>query len=265
MTEEEELQAARMRRVAERAELRAGERRALAGWGGIVAAAVRQAAAAAAATAATAAAADKAPVVRFITKEEREAMHAAKEREAAAAMPTEAPPKRPKVEAAPAPKKPTPATSTTTTAPSAPPPTRPPPPTKTAGGGKQRFKFDWSADDDTSALAYGLGGPEEEENGHAVSSHAAQSKDRFLSMLDRRVAPSDSATAATTTTNSKHQPTNKEETWRTKPLPAMTERDWRIMREDLDIRIRGGQAPHPARSWGEMEVPEHVKLSLIHI
>ena len=31
----------------------------------------------------------------------------------------------------------------------------------------------------------------------------------------------------------------------------MTERDWRIFREDNDIFIKGGKVPHPLRSWDE--------------
>lgn len=38
----------------------------------------------------------------------------------------------------------------------------------------------------------------------------------------------------------------------TKPLEEMTERDWRIFREDNDILIKGGRVPHPIRSWDEL-------------
>jgi len=43
--------------------------------------------------------------------------------------------------------------------------------------------------------------------------------------------------------------------WSEKPLEEMTERDWRIFREDFDIRIQGGRAPLPLRSWNEAELP----------
>lgn len=39
--------------------------------------------------------------------------------------------------------------------------------------------------------------------------------------------------------------------WRDKSLEQMTERDWRIFREDYDIRIKHGRATHPLRSWKE--------------
>ena len=39
--------------------------------------------------------------------------------------------------------------------------------------------------------------------------------------------------------------------WSKKALEEMTERDWRIFREDFDIRVKGGKAPLPLRSWEE--------------
>ncbi len=33
----------------------------------------------------------------------------------------------------------------------------------------------------------------------------------------------------------------------------MEERDWRIFREDHQIYIRGGKAPHPIRQWRQLQ------------
>ncbi len=44
--------------------------------------------------------------------------------------------------------------------------------------------------------------------------------------------------------------------WSEKPLEAMTERDWRIFREDFDIRVQGGRATLPLRFWSEAALPE---------
>ncbi|KAE9399259.1 DEAD-domain-containing protein [Gymnopus androsaceus JB14] len=44
--------------------------------------------------------------------------------------------------------------------------------------------------------------------------------------------------------------------WSEKPLTEMKERDWRIFREDFSISARGGQIPHPLRSWEESEIPK---------
>lgn len=45
--------------------------------------------------------------------------------------------------------------------------------------------------------------------------------------------------------------------WKTKPFEKMTDRDWRIFREDHQIYIRGGKAPNPVRDWTELEGINH--------
>ncbi|OWB81506.1 hypothetical protein B5S33_g123 [[Candida] boidinii] len=42
--------------------------------------------------------------------------------------------------------------------------------------------------------------------------------------------------------------------WSQKPLDAMTERDWRIMREDFDITTKGGKSENPLRNWKESSI-----------
>lgn len=44
--------------------------------------------------------------------------------------------------------------------------------------------------------------------------------------------------------------------WSEKPLDQMRERDWRIFKEDFNISTKGGQIPHPIRSWAESGLPE---------
>ncbi|KAJ8454576.1 hypothetical protein ONZ45_g19251 [Pleurotus djamor] len=46
--------------------------------------------------------------------------------------------------------------------------------------------------------------------------------------------------------------------WTEKPLEEMKERDWRIFREDFSISARGGQIPHPLRSWTESSIPSAI-------
>ncbi|KAH8107032.1 DEAD-domain-containing protein [Cristinia sonorae] len=46
--------------------------------------------------------------------------------------------------------------------------------------------------------------------------------------------------------------------WTEKSLDEMKERDWRIFREDFSIAARGGQIPHPLRSWRESIIPEEI-------
>ncbi|KAF7793189.1 hypothetical protein EIP86_004298 [Pleurotus ostreatoroseus] len=46
--------------------------------------------------------------------------------------------------------------------------------------------------------------------------------------------------------------------WTEKALEEMKERDWRIFREDFSIAARGGQIPHPIRSWAESNIPQQI-------
>jgi ATP-dependent RNA helicase DDX23/PRP28 len=50
--------------------------------------------------------------------------------------------------------------------------------------------------------------------------------------------------------------------WSEKPLADMTERDWRIFREDFDIRIQGGRATLPLRNWEEAAFPAPVMRAI---
>lgn len=44
--------------------------------------------------------------------------------------------------------------------------------------------------------------------------------------------------------------------WTDKPLNQMRERDWRIFKEDFNISTKGGNIPHPLRSWKESGLPD---------
>ena len=50
--------------------------------------------------------------------------------------------------------------------------------------------------------------------------------------------------------------------WSEKQIDEMTERDWRIFREDYNIAIKGGRIPNPIRNWVEAGVPPEI-LSII--
>ena len=43
--------------------------------------------------------------------------------------------------------------------------------------------------------------------------------------------------------------------WSKKKTAEMTERDWRIFREDNDILIKGGKVINPMRDWIEAPLP----------
>ncbi|KAL0280031.1 UNVERIFIED_CONTAM: hypothetical protein PYX00_001451 [Menopon gallinae] len=46
--------------------------------------------------------------------------------------------------------------------------------------------------------------------------------------------------------------------WSEKALDEMTERDWRIFREDYNITIKGGKIPDPIRNWKEANIPQEI-------
>lgn len=39
-------------------------------------------------------------------------------------------------------------------------------------------------------------------------------------------------------------------------MDEMTERDWRIFKEDYNITTKGGKVPNPWRSWAESGLPK---------
>ncbi|XP_037093871.1 LOW QUALITY PROTEIN: probable ATP-dependent RNA helicase DDX23 [Pollicipes pollicipes] len=46
--------------------------------------------------------------------------------------------------------------------------------------------------------------------------------------------------------------------WSDKEVENMTERDWRIFREDYNISIKGGKVPCPIRKWKESGIPRDI-------
>lgn len=46
--------------------------------------------------------------------------------------------------------------------------------------------------------------------------------------------------------------------WSQKKLDEMTDRDWRIFREDYSITTKGGKIPNPIRSWIDSSLPPHI-------
>jgi ATP-dependent RNA helicase DDX23/PRP28 len=46
--------------------------------------------------------------------------------------------------------------------------------------------------------------------------------------------------------------------WSKKNLYQMSDRDWRIFREDHEIIIKGGRVPHPFRTWEESKLPDYL-------
>ncbi|KAG5653969.1 hypothetical protein H0H81_008837 [Sphagnurus paluster] len=130
----------------------------------------------------------------------------------------------------------------------------------------RKFVFDWDAQDDTFAedspvavgsnrqgaqVMFGRGrlagmddgggsGPRKSSASSASAAEAGKGHLQLADALERRMA-------AKSGLDERH--------WTEKPLEEMKERDWRIFREDFSISARGGQIPHPLRSWKESSIP----------
>ena len=50
--------------------------------------------------------------------------------------------------------------------------------------------------------------------------------------------------------------------WTSKKLSEMTERDWRIFREDFNIAYRGSNPPLPYRNWDECPLPKQLRKAI---
>ena len=106
---------------------------------------------------------------------------------------------------------------------------------------RNRQKADWDLTDDTTAVSdlAPIARPEPPR----VSTAATDALDIFEARRKAREAmDTDSARAARDAATAH---------WSEKSLDAMTDRDWRIMREDFDIHVRGGRPVNPLRFWNE--------------
>ena len=118
-------------------------------------------------------------------------------------------------------------------------------------GDPRKVKFDWNDEDDTSrpddplyndrqaASLHGRGGPP--VNGsHAGYTDALRRIDPERAERVRLFEQRHSARKAAADVH-----------WKDKSLADMKERDWRILKEDFGIQMKGGGAPQPLRRWAE--------------
>jgi ATP-dependent RNA helicase DDX23/PRP28 len=125
---------------------------------------------------------------------------------------------------------------------------------------KTTFKFRWDETDDTSNFN------DEEDPLYAPlvppsasSSRATNHKPHYgrnrndhnnrpNPRLHQRIMHPGTAAAAAATDSSMASVMKK-------PIATMTARDWRIVRENFEITVKGGRAPPPLRSFGESPAP----------
>ncbi|KAI9890011.1 MAG: mRNA splicing protein prp28 [Vezdaea aestivalis] len=127
----------------------------------------------------------------------------------------------------------------------------------------QKFRFDWSDSEDTSAVFNPLptmpswpkvqiGGfdfPAREEIEHQaaliIKNDPETGHARAQIILDR-----DRVSREVAAKKSRH--------WTEKGLQEMSQRDWRIFKEDFDITTKGSRIPNPIRSWKESNLPSRL-------
>ncbi|XP_063712316.1 probable ATP-dependent RNA helicase DDX23 [Symsagittifera roscoffensis] len=142
---------------------------------------------------------------------------------------------------------------------------------------ERKFVFDWNADEDTSAQDYDNLYKQRHSlqffgRGHLAGIDIKQQKKEqnrfYANLLEQRrtVEEKDqekkrlkdvAAKSAKEKFDDRH--------WREKMLDQMTNRDWRIFKEDYNISSKGGNIPRPIRSWEEAGFPSFIKDILLEI
>lgn len=112
----------------------------------------------------------------------------------------------------------------------------------------RKFVFDWDPSEDTSAQS------------SYIERHQPQFFGRgHLGGIDIKEQRYEQAKYYRELKKQKfEEPKSKDLHWEKKKLEDMTERDWRIFREDNDIRVEGGRTAHPIRFWEESNLPKQL-------
>lgn len=147
---------------------------------------------------------------------------------------------------------------------------------------KTVFTFDWDNSEDTTAIdtnPYYQDRPEPQllfGRGFraGIDVHEQRRKSNFYDELTkRRYAGDISRSASLSQSDTSHSLLKREEVgkesmykttlslhvsnthWSAKSREQMTDRDWRIFREDFDIYVKGSRVPSPIRTWAESDLP----------
>ncbi|KAK4528345.1 hypothetical protein GAYE_SCF55G6286 [Galdieria yellowstonensis] len=139
-----------------------------------------------------------------------------------------------------------------------------------------RFRFEWDNSEDTLntegysdlssfevPLLFGRG---HRGGMDPTSATASESSSKRLSKPKDLKALSEDGKVEMTLDDPVHRRHKKDmRHWSEKSREEMTERDWRIFREDHSIAYRGGKAPFPARNWEETGLPRVLLDSIRHV
>lgn len=111
----------------------------------------------------------------------------------------------------------------------------------------RKFNFDWDPSEDTAAqVSYDRHLPQFFGRGH-------------LGGIDDEQQRAEQAIYYRELKKQKREEQRtKDLHWSKKDLKDMTERDWRIFREDYEIVVKGGRVAHPMRNWKETNLPKKI-------
>lgn len=133
----------------------------------------------------------------------------------------------------------------------------------------RKFVFDWDATEDTSVDYNNLYKERHQVQffgrGHVAGIDIkAQKKDQskfYGEMLETRRTEAEKEQEKMRLKKVKKREEKQkwdDRHWSEKDLDEMTERDWRIFREDYSVTIKGGKVPEPVRNWKEASLPTEI-------
>ena len=133
----------------------------------------------------------------------------------------------------------------------------------------RKFVFDWDAGEDTSndynhiykdrhtIQFYGRG----HVAGIDIKAQKKEQSKFYGELLEKRRTEAEKEQEQVRLKKIKNKEEKQkwdERHWTQKGMDDMTERDWRIFREDYNIAIKGGRIPSPLRSWKESGLPKQI-------
>lgn len=135
---------------------------------------------------------------------------------------------------------------------------------------EKKFNFEWSAEEDTSGDYNPLYQSRAEANFYGrgkLGGFAEESSDRGARKYADAIAARDQEAGAARAQEIIEMERRRREGngrqmldkhWSEKNLDDMKQKDWRIMKEEFEIQIRGGSSqsvPNPMRNWDESSLP----------
>ncbi|XP_065666937.1 probable ATP-dependent RNA helicase DDX23 isoform X2 [Hydra vulgaris] len=132
----------------------------------------------------------------------------------------------------------------------------------------KKFVFDWDTSEDTSqdynalyrerheALLFGRG------NKAGIDIKVQKKESKFYEQLmEKRRTESEKLQEIKNSNRiiaKEDKLSHKERHWKMKELHEMTDRDWRIFKEDFSISAKGGKIPNPIRYWRDSSLPNDI-------